>query len=150
MERVRILEVDDHELVRRNICRFLNEQSDFEVVCEASTGLEAIRQAEQHHPDIILMDISLPELNGLAALPTIRKVAPAAKIIMVTNHDSTVFVRDAFAAGAVGFVTKSDLSPQLVTAMREARENRRFVSRSVKSTPEILLARKSPTSDVDA
>lgn len=150
MPRVRILVVDDHELVRRNICRFLEDHSEFEVICEASSGLEAIRQAEQHHPDIILLDISLPELNGLAALPIIRKIAPTAKIIMVSNHDSAVFVRDAFAAGAVGFVTKSDLSPQLMTAMREAQENRTFVSRSVKRAPETVLTRKPPASDVEA
>lgn len=135
-ERVRVLVVDDHEIVRRNICQFLSLHAEFEAACEASNGLEAIQQAERHQPDIILLDISLPQLSGLAALPQLRKVSPASKIIMVTNHDSPILVRNAFAAGALGFVTKSDLTKELITAIREVRENRQFLSKSMKEPPE--------------
>jgi two-component system, NarL family, nitrate/nitrite response regulator NarL len=134
--RIRILLVDDHELIRRNIRRLLASQADFEVIAEAATGLEAIRQAEEQQPDLILLDISLPELNGLAALPLIRKVAPAAKVLMVTNHEHADLARASFSAGAKGFLTKSDVAVQLGLAIRQVMANETFLSRSLKAAKE--------------
>jgi DNA-binding NarL/FixJ family response regulator len=130
--RIRILLVDDHELIRRNIRRLLASHADFELVAEAATGLEAVRQAGTHQPDVILLDISLPELNGLAALPLIRKAAPGAKVLMVTNHDHADFARASFSAGASGFVTKSDVAVQLALAIRRVLANETFTSKSLK------------------
>jgi DNA-binding NarL/FixJ family response regulator len=134
--RIRILLVDDHELIRRNIRRLLASQADFEVIAEATTGLEAIRQAGEHQPDVILLDISLPELNGLAALPLIRKAAPTAKVLMVTNHEHADLARASFSAGANGFLTKSDVAMQLGLAIRQVLANETFLSKSLKVAEE--------------
>jgi DNA-binding NarL/FixJ family response regulator len=133
---IRILLVDDHELIRRNIRRLLALQAEFEVIAEAATGPEAIRQAGKHQPDVILLDISLPELNGLAALPLIREAAPAAKVLMVTNHEHADLARAAFSAGANGFLTKSDVAMQLGLAIRQVLANETFLSKSLKTAKD--------------
>lgn len=119
MGQIRILVADDHELVRAGIRSVLNTQPDFLVVSEASDGIEAITKAKQQQPDVVLLDLSMPQLNGLAATPAIREVAPNAQILIVTDHDSRAFVRQAFSAGAQGFIAKSDVSRELVTAIRQ-------------------------------
>jgi len=131
LARIRILLVDDHELIRLNIRRLLATQSDFELIAEGATGLDAIRQAGEHQPDVILLDISLPELNGLAALPLIRKVAPKAKVLMVTSHDHADFARASLSAGANGFLNKSDVSAQLAPAIRQVLASSTFLSKSI-------------------
>lgn len=136
MAGIRILLVDDHDLIRRNIRRLLITQADFDVIAEATTGLDAVRQARECQPDIILLDISLPEMNGLAALPLIRKAAGNAKVLMVTNHDNSDFARASFSAGACGFLTKADVSAQLAFAIRQVHANQKFLSRSVKVEAE--------------
>jgi DNA-binding NarL/FixJ family response regulator len=128
---VRILVVDDHEIVRRKICNLLLSQSDFEVVSQAATGLEAIKQAQQFQPDVIVLDISMPELNGLAATPLIGKVAPNSKILIISNHDHATLVREAFSAGALGFLSKSDLGGEIVLAVRKLSNNETFLSKSL-------------------
>jgi DNA-binding NarL/FixJ family response regulator len=132
LARIRILLVDDHELVRRSIRGLLGSQSDFEVIGEAITGLDAIEQARERQPDVILLDISLPALSGLAALPHIREVAQDAKVLMVTNHDDSASARAAISAGAHGFLTKSDISAQLALAIRQVYANETFLSKSLK------------------
>jgi DNA-binding NarL/FixJ family response regulator len=115
---IRILVVDDHELVRRQICEILTKEPDLEVVCEASAGFEAVRKAEEYQPDVVVLDIALPELNGLQAAPLIAKVAPEAKILVLTQHDHPFFKRQAMAAGARGFLTKDKAGTELLHAVR--------------------------------
>jgi DNA-binding NarL/FixJ family response regulator len=134
--RIRILLVDDHDLIRRNIRRLLAAQADFELIAEATNGLDAIRQAHEHQPDVILLDISLPQLSGLAALPQIQKKAPKSRVLMVTNHDEADFARASLSAGASGFLTKSDVSAQLAGAIRQVYANEGFLSKSVKLAAE--------------
>lgn len=128
---VRILIVDDFEIVRRNLCRLLASEPDFEVVSQAATGVEAIKQAAQYQPDVVLLDISMPELNGLAATPLIRKVAPNSKILIISNHDNAGFVREAFSAGALGFLSKDDLGTEIVSAVRKVNNNETFLGKSL-------------------
>lgn len=128
MVRIRILLVDDHEVIRRNIRRLLTAHDDFDLFAEASNGTDAIEMAREHQPDVILLDISMPEPNGLAALPLIRKVAPNARVLMITSHDAANFARAALDAGARGFLTKSDLSAELALAIRQVYGNETFVS----------------------
>lgn len=127
---IRILLVDDHELVRRNLCRLLSEP-EFTVVSEAASGFEAVRMAQEHQPDVVVLDVSIPELNGLQAAPLIKKTAPAAEILFVTQFDNPFFVRMAFAAGGRGFLTKSDAGAELLTAVRAVYSKREFVSKSI-------------------
>lgn len=136
MGRIRILLVDDHDLIRRNIRRLLEADADFELVAEATTGLKAIAQSSEQQPDVILLDISLPELNGLAALPLILKAAPKTKVLMVSNHEHSDFARASFSAGARGFLTKSDISAELALAIHRVYANETFLSRSMKMEGE--------------
>ena len=128
---IRILVVDDHELIRSNIRRLLATSPEFEIVAEAYTGLGAIHEAQKHQPEIVLLDIGLPDTNGLVALPLILHVAPAAKVVMVSNHDDATFVQHALSGGAHGFLSKADVAPQLVSAMQQVLANKRFLSRSL-------------------
>jgi DNA-binding NarL/FixJ family response regulator len=129
---IRVLIVDDNELVRRGICDLLTSERDLEVICEASTGYEAIRKAEEHRPDVVVLDISMPELNGLQATPLIKKVAESAEILIITNHSDLYFVRASFATGARGFLLKDDISTDLITAIKTAYEKKTFVSRTIR------------------
>lgn len=140
MPSIRILIVDDHEFIRRGICELLTRHPDLDVVCEASNGYEAILNAEQYKPNVILLDISIPDMNGLQAAPLIKKAAGNAEILIVTNHDHMVFVRQAFGAGARGFLLKTDLAADLVTAIREVHRKKQFLSRSIRTgdSPAVL------------
>jgi DNA-binding NarL/FixJ family response regulator len=127
---IRILVVDDHELVRRHIGMVLSTEHDLNVVGHASGGHEAIRKAEEQQPDVVLLDLNLPELNGLLAAPLIKKVAPNTEILVVTSHHSLFFVRAAFKAGARGFLSKEDIYPELVDAVRQVHAKQRFVGKN--------------------
>jgi len=130
---ISILVVDDLEVIRRQIGIILGSQRDLNVVAEASNAFEAIRNAERFQPDIVLLDISMPELNGLQAIPLIKKVAPSAEIVILTQYDNLFFVREAFITGAAGFLTKSDVPAELAIAVREVFAKRSFVSKSIAS-----------------
>lgn len=145
MSTIRILIVDDHEMVRRSIATLLSTESSFDVVGHACTGLEAVRRAEQHQPDVVLLDISLPELNGLQAAPLIKRVAPATEILMVTNHDNPFLVREALRLGARGFVSKSEMFAELITAIVHVHAKKRFISKALSTAVGQVTAAPSPT-----
>jgi len=123
---IRILVVDDHQLVRRGICRVLRQQPDFHIVGEASDGAEAITKAKEHQPDVVVLDIAMPELNGLAATPAIKKVAPQAQVLIVTDYDSPEYASLAFGVGARGFIPKSDITRELAAAVRKVNRGESF------------------------
>ena len=131
MTPIRILVVDDHELVRVYMCNLLRAEPDLEVVGQAATGYEAIHMAEKQQPDVVLLDISMPELNGLMATPLIKKVAPRVEILIVTSHDNLFFVREAFTAGARGFLSKSNIPHELVGAVKQVHSKKKFVSKNL-------------------
>ena len=126
--KLRILLADDHELVRRGIRGLLNAKRRWRIVGEAGDGLEAIDMARKLRPDIVILDIDMPNLNGLEAAPKIREAAPAAKIVALTLHESGEMVRRALDAGAHGFVLKSDLADRLVTALNEITDAKPFLT----------------------
>lgn len=133
MNLIRILVVDDHEILRRNICNLLMTEMDLDVVSQASTGREAVARAEQHQPHVVVMDISMPELNGLAAAPLIKKVAPSAEILIVTGHATPSVLREAFGAGARGFLSKNDIATDPIQAVRAVHSQQQFLSTAVKN-----------------
>jgi DNA-binding NarL/FixJ family response regulator len=114
---LRVLVVDDHEIVRRNICQLLVSQADIEVICEAANGQEAVLRAREHRPDLVLMDVTMPTMNGLEPARIIKQELPSIRVLMVSQHDSPQFMREALAVGASGYIAKSavgrDLIPQL-------------------------------------
>lgn len=121
---MRILIADDHDIIRKGVKAVLSTRPGWEVCAEASTGREAVARAEQHRPDIVVMDISMPELNGLEAARQIRKMLPKTEVMILSLHFSDQLVREVVDAGAHGYVLKSDADEDLLKAV-EALSNRR-------------------------
>jgi two-component system nitrate/nitrite response regulator NarL len=128
---VRILVVDDFAEWRRYVLEKLREGSSFEVVGIAADGLEAVLQAEAMQPDLILLDIGLPKLDGIEAARQIRKVAPDSKIIFLSQENDPDLARAALDVGARGYVVKSDAGTDLLPALQTVMLGKRFGSRSL-------------------
>ena len=125
---VRVLVVDDYEPFRRFVCSTLGRRPDLQVVGEASDGLEAVRKAEELQPDLIVLDIGLPRLNGIEATRRIRKLAPESKIIFLSQESSSEVVQEALGSGALGYVVKAHAGSELLAAVEIVRQGREFVS----------------------
>ena len=123
-----MLIVDNNEFMRKQVRTVLSLQAGFDVVCESSDGFDAIRKAQELQPDVVLLEISLPQINGLQAAPLIKKFAPRSELLFVTLHDNPLFVREAFAVGARGFLVKTDVPSSLREAVQAVHMKRRFVS----------------------
>jgi DNA-binding NarL/FixJ family response regulator len=121
---LRILVADDHDIIRRGLKQLLTSRAGWEVCAEAKTGREAVALAEQMKPEVVVMDISMPDLNGLEAARRIRKQLPKTEIVILTLHFSDQLVRDILEAGARAYIMKGDAERDLVTAV-EAVANRR-------------------------
>lgn len=128
---VRILVVDDYEPFRRVVCSILSKVPGWQVVGEVSDVLEAVQRAEELQPNLILLDISLPNLNGLEAANRIHRVAPISKIIFVTSENSSDVVHAALSNGAKGYVLKSDAGSELLPGLEIVLGGGHFVSRGV-------------------
>jgi DNA-binding NarL/FixJ family response regulator len=115
---IRVLVVDDQAMVRAGFRMLLRDEPDIEVVAEASNGLEAVAQAARVHPHVVLMDIRMPELDGLEATRRIIGADPSARILILTTFDLDEYVYRALRAGASGFVLKDDPPEQLIAAVR--------------------------------
>ena len=113
----RVLVVDDHAVIRRGVQGILRAYPEWELCGEAENGQEAIKLAETLKPEIIIMDVSMPVLNGLEATRIIHELLPNTRILLLTLHSSTELVRTAFRAGARGYVLKSDAEHELVRAL---------------------------------
>ncbi len=118
MQRIRILIADDHTLVREGLRALLEGQGDFEVIAEASNGREAVDRAIQMQPDVVLMDIGMPELDGLAATRHIVRTNPAIRILVLTVHETEDYFFRVLELGAHGFLVKDAASTELVAAVR--------------------------------
>jgi len=118
MDRIKILLVDDHAIMRDGIRALLSLHDDIEIVGEASEGKEAIDKAQEFAPDVIVMDIAMPGMDGLEATRRIRKRSPAAKVIVLTQYDNKEYVLSVIKAGAAGYVPKRALGSELVSAIR--------------------------------
>jgi len=129
---VRILVVDDFESWGRFICLILEKDSELKVICEASDGLEAVQKAEELKPDLIVLDIGLPSLNGIEAARRIREIAPATKILFLSQEPSADVVRGAFSLGALGYVVTAHAGSALLPAVDAVLRGRQFVSSGVK------------------
>jgi DNA-binding NarL/FixJ family response regulator len=128
---LRILIVDDHAIVRRGIRSLLESHDGWEVCGEATTGRDGVEQCRQLRPDVVVMDLSLPELNGLDATRQILKSAPDTEVLMLTMHHSEELARDVLKAGARGFMLKSDADQNLITAVDALRQHKPFLTPAV-------------------
>ncbi|HEV7217363.1 MAG TPA: response regulator transcription factor [Terriglobales bacterium] len=127
----RILIADDHEVVRRGLVALLQGQTDWQVCGEAVDGREAVDKAQQLKPDVIILDIGMPSLNGLEATRQILKTNPHARVLILTLHDSDQVVRDVLNAGARGFLLKSDAARDLVAAVEALRRDKTYFTSKV-------------------
>jgi NarL family two-component system response regulator LiaR len=121
---IRVMIVDDHTVVRTGLATFLDIQDDLELVGEASDGSEAIQQCEKLQPDVILMDLVMPELDGAAATRIIRERWPQVQVIALTSFQEEEKVQDALQAGAIGYLLKNVTMEELTQAIRAAHEGR--------------------------
>jgi DNA-binding NarL/FixJ family response regulator len=128
---LRILVVDDHAVVRRGVRSLLESHEGWEVCGEATTGRDAVEQNRRLRPDVVVMDLSLPELNGLDATRQILKDAPDTEVLVLTMHHSEQLARDVLQAGARGYVLKSDADENLITAVDTLRQHKPFLTSTV-------------------
>lgn len=128
MRKISVLIADDHEVVRDGIKELLRRQPDIEIAGEASNGKEAIERARELHPDVVLLDISMPELSGLEAINIIRQVTPPPAVVVLTMYDKDAYLKQLFLAGAKGFVLKASPSREIVDAIRAAYRGEMYLS----------------------
>ena len=126
---VRVLVVEDYQQFRRFVCSTLGKNPELQIIGEVSDGLEAVHKAEDLQPDLIVLDIGLPSLNGIEAARRIRTLSPESKILFVSQEGSTDVVQGAFAAGARGYVLKTDAASELLQAVRAILRGEQFVGR---------------------
>jgi DNA-binding NarL/FixJ family response regulator len=125
---IRVLIVDDHAVVRSGLRLLLAQEPDIEPVGEAGTGREAIFQARSLKPDVLLLDVVMPDQTGLEVLPKLVHENPKAKVLLLSMQDDPRYVREAFAAGATGYVLKEAADTEVVAAVREVARGGRYVS----------------------
>lgn len=131
MPTVRLLIADDHEIVRKGFRAVLEAQPDCSVVGECGDGRRAVEMAKELHPDIIVLDISMPSLNGLEAARQILKACPQTRILILTMHESDSLIREVLDAGARGYILKTDAGRDLVAAVDALRRNKTFFTSRV-------------------
>ena len=121
----RVIVVDDNGSVRRAICQLLACQADIEVVCEAADGADALRQIREHQPDLVVLDITMPNMNGLEVAEVIKKDFPSIQVLIVSQHDLRGFQWAALAAGVSGYVVKSNVGTDLLPELRRIQSLRK-------------------------
>jgi NarL family two-component system response regulator LiaR len=129
--RIRVLIVDDHPMVRRGLATFLKVYDDLELAGEAAGGLEAIQLCAELRPDVVLMDMAMPEMDGAAATRLIRKQSEAVHVIMLTSFKDEILIQSALQAGAIGYLLKDVSSDELAQAIRAAYAGRTTLSPGV-------------------
>jgi len=144
---VRLALVDDHAIIREGL-RYLLEQSSFiKVIGEAATGRECLARIEEWRPDVVIMDIAMPDLNGIEATRLIKMQWPQVKVVILSVHSTSEHIYRAFEAGACGYVLKESIGEELINAIKASQGNKRYLSMSIDDADiemKILFAARSP------
>jgi DNA-binding NarL/FixJ family response regulator len=146
MSIVRVLLVEDFEPFRRLVCSILGKRLELQIIGEASDGMEAVRKAQELQPDLILLDVALPTLNGIEVARRIRKLSPKSKIIFVSQESSADVVQEAFRLGALGYVAKTEAASKLLTAVSAVLRGEAFTS-SRFTDPDFTAASRAKTAE---
>jgi DNA-binding NarL/FixJ family response regulator len=131
---VRILLADDHDVLRLGLRELLAQQSGWEVCGEATTGRQAVEMAVRLQPNVVILDVTMPQLNGLEATRQIRKAAPGVEVLIFTMHESEQLIRDVLAAGARGYLLKSDAPRHIVAAVEALAQHKPFFTSKASET----------------
>jgi len=131
MKRITILLAEDHTIVREGFRKMLEIEGDLEIVGEAQNGRQAVTMAKKLRPAVVLMDIAMPQLNGLEATRQILKAVPATKVLMLSAHNDDAYVKNATESGAVGFLLKQTSAHDVCRAIREVQRGKMFFSPSI-------------------
>jgi len=145
MRPVHILLADDHEVVRKGLRALLETQPGWKVIAEATDGREAVEKSQSMHPDVAIVDIGMPSLNGLEATRQIVKKAPRTRVLVLTMHDTNPLIQQVVKAGARGYVLKSDVASDLVSAVEALCRDQTFFTSKVS---QIILDRYVGKTDV--
>jgi two-component system response regulator NreC len=146
MKNIRILIADDHDIVRAGVRLLIEKQPGWEVCGEAASGREAVALAEKYQPDVAVLDITMPELNGLEAARQIKRRMPQVEVVMLTAHDNEDLVHQVFDVGARSYILKTEAAKHLVPAVRSAYAHKPFFTNKVS---EIVFARYLDRGDAD-
>ena len=147
---INVFLADDHAVVRDGLRSLLEAQSDIHVVGDAANGREAVRQVRQLKPDVVLMDISMPELNGIEATVQIRQACPSVRVLILSMHSSVEHVREALKAGAQGYLLKTSAGVEVVEAVRALHAEGAYLSQKIAGTVIGDYIRDHPESPLDA
>lgn len=128
---IRIVVAEDHNLVRQGICKLLEETGDMQIVGEADNGNDSVKLVTLLHPDVLVLDISMPQLNGLATLKQIKALKPSPQVVILSMHADLGIVEHALLGGAVGYVLKQSVAAELLTAVRAASTGSVYLSSGV-------------------
>ena len=128
MQKIRILLADDHTILRAGLRMMLNAQPDMEVVGEAQDGRQAISEAQRLQPDVVLMDITMPDMNGIDATRQIKRMLPETKVLVLTMHENDEYVFQALRAGAAGYMLKEAADTDLISALRVIQSGQVYLS----------------------
>jgi two-component system, NarL family, response regulator NreC len=148
MKRIRVLLADDHAVVRQGFKMILSAQADMEIIGEAGNGREAVQLATELQPDVVVMDVAMPELNGIEATRRLATASPRTRVVALSMHKDSVYVREILRAGARGYLLKDSPAPDLISAVRAVAAGEGFLSPAV-SNAVLDDYRKHVTDPID-
>jgi len=134
MGKIQVLIADDHAIVRDGIRQLLKKESDMEVIGEAVDGLEALEQVKELQPDVVLLDIAMPNLNGLETIGLLKESCKDTQVVILSMHANESYVQQTLESGALGYVLKASSSTDIIQAIRSAQKNEYFLSSKIKAT----------------
>jgi len=140
---IKVLLADDHSIVRAGLRRIVEESGDMQVVSEADDGREAIQRVKETDPDVAVIDISMPGLDGLEVISQLQTLRPELPILVLTMHEEGQYVVRAIQAGAMGYLTKQSAPEQLVTAIRKIHEGQRYITEEAAESLALRVAKGS-------
>ena len=138
MKKLRILIADDHEVVREGLRRMVETEPDWEVCGAAADGREAVALATELNPDVVIVDMTMPELDGVQVIRQIKRALPQTEILVFSAHESESIIAEVFAAGAKSYIRKADAGPYLISALRSLQEHKPFFTDEIS---EVLFSR---------